>query len=227
MKKAILASAFLLAFTMTAAGQTKKATKRATRTPQPMGWKVNGKPCWNLEDAWNVGLKGGPICAVMPANSLRFGGAAGNLKFLISIALTSDSETVRRNGSTVTYRDILIDGRPAQVRYGEAYFWRYILRSLTVPASLDVGFERLDSAESADDFIVFGEGTITETGWNDDGPGQSGNRITNYWRNETHFVIDHVYVFKKEPEVPVYHFVYAQMIKWEREAPTTAKADKP
>jgi hypothetical protein len=74
MKKALLASALLLAFSITTLGQAqKKRRAKSPSPPKPTEWKVEGKPVWKLEDAWNAGLKTDEmIMAMMPQKSLRF-----------------------------------------------------------------------------------------------------------------------------------------------------------
>ena len=225
MKKAILASVFLLAFTLTAVGQkSKKLSVRAT-TKTPTEWTVNQKPVWELADAYEKGLKTDQmIIAVMPEGSLKL--SADGETFEITIYTAVETDSVRVNGNTITWRDILVNGRPYQIRYKGEYYFRYKLSAVPVLRVKPVAFSRIGN-EKAEDFIVFGEGFVGESGWKNDGDETRGNVNTSYMVNEIDFNILHVYVFSKSPEKPVYHFDYNKNAEWEREASTTAKADKP
>lgn len=226
MKQTILASALLLAFTMTAVGQTQKNRKATPpASPKPTEWKVDGKSVWNYDDIWTLADRSGDnMCVLMPADSLKI---AVNGDLAVSVVRQLETDTVRVKGNTITYRDVLINGRPMRTRYVHEYYGRYVVTTY-IPFLDQVATFKRAPEERLDDFTVIAEGTVKDCEWVSAGSSERGDTVISHNTCTLEFDVKNVYVFSKTTKEAVFAFEGERYLaknpnaKWERDLPKAA-----
>lgn len=217
--KAFCAIALLVLLSGLVVGQTKRSTKSPARNTGPSGWKVDGKTVWEFADVWQKGTENPRemVCAILPATFLKIPESKpGDSLVTVDLKFNVETDTVQVKGDTITWRDILINGRPAEVRYRSGYSWEYEVEPFTRRAEKVVGFKRRPP-EKTGDFVLIGEGYVAEGGWNDRGSDRNGSTLTNYMvQNFTYYVVN-IYVFEKSTKEPVYRYNYREDSEWVRE----------